>query len=131
MTSAPPDRLHSSSHDASAGKFGRMGQRGQMTARDGLGSYPEPVPCQNQHVALTLQVQKILPPCLTWMFALSPRMLEAAYWARFAAKGRVWSWLAAGGRHGSWHVRLEPPSGLDGAPWISRPGSSVGRFSAA
>jgi hypothetical protein len=26
------------------GKFGRMGQRGQMTARDGLGSYPEPVP---------------------------------------------------------------------------------------
>jgi len=45
--------------------------------------------------------------------------------------GRACPRLAAVGRHGSWHVRLELPSGLDGAPWISRPGSSVGRFSAA
>ncbi len=77
---------------------------------------------------------------LTWTFALSPRMLDAAYWARSAARGRVrhgW-WgsvfrrcgcvdpvtgrqygtrcprLAGGGRHGSWYVRLELPGGLDG-----------------
>ena len=34
-------------------------------------------------------VPRILSPYLTWTFALSPRMLEAAYWARFAVKGRI------------------------------------------
>jgi hypothetical protein len=34
-------------------------------------------------------VPRILSPYLTWTLALSPRMLEAAYWARFAAKGRI------------------------------------------
>jgi len=34
----------------------------------------------------------ILSRCLTWTFALSPRMLEAAYWVCFAAKGRIRGW---------------------------------------